>query len=201
MLLLALLPPMIGFLAAGCMAFFLCAAIAPLRRFALGISLWLAIWSVLVPAAFFPNIYLLGLLSLVHIHDTVPINEIALHHVKTLALINGIFIAILATTASALHGWLMRRTTLALFHIYITAVTLGVTFLFTWLVFVVTLVVAGDKLLFATACALPCLVLSGVSLFAWRHPSGFRAARPQKLQPITPAEYDTIPLCTLPSNE
>jgi hypothetical protein len=187
-----LLPPIVAFLMFGCVAFMVCAAVPRLRRFALGAALWLAAWGVMSPGAVLLNAFALGVLAESHAREAVPLNRMVLDHLKTVAIANGIVISIAATLLTLGHGFIVRRITLALFRLYVTAVAAGVCFLACLLT-----LLAVDLYHPSLPAFTGSLLLAGVGAFliaslCYRLPGEFRAFRPGKLQPVSEMEYTTI---------
>jgi hypothetical protein len=183
-----MLPPLLLFLAAGCIAFFFCAVIAGLRRFALGAWVWFGSLGLLFPSAFFPNIVLVGMLTAKHFHAHVPLNHAALEHVKALALFNGLLVLLFATAIAILHGFMVRRLPLALFRGYAAVVALGAALAFAWIGCLYADVITGSSVL-GVSLGLVLLVLTAASVYAYRNAEHFRGVRPARLQPVSPFEY------------
>jgi len=203
LLFFVLLPPVILFLTIGCVVFMLFSAIPALRRLALGSALWLAAWGLMSPGIILINALGLGMLAQIHVHESVPINQPALHHLKTVAVANAAVFSGIATLITLCHGFLIRRTTLALFRLYLTAVALGVGFLGCLLAMLGVdalrpnpnlASLAGSVLLAGTVA---CLVAS----VCYQHPADFRSTRPTKLQPVSKSEYATITIFGTAKNE
>jgi hypothetical protein len=185
-----MLPPLLGFLAVACIAFFVCVAVPPLRRFALGTAFWLAAVAVLLPAAFFVNVAAVGLLTEKHLHAHIPLNAYAVKHVESIALINAIGILLVASIACVAHGFIVRRVTLALFRLYVAIVTVAVAVTLAWVSYLIVSVVTGSNMLGALV-AIASLTLAATSIVTWRDARQFRAARPQWLQPISVERYES----------
>ena len=203
LLFFVLLPPVVIFLTVGCVVFMIFSAIPALRRFALGSALWLAAWGVMSPGIILINALGLGVLAQIHVHARLPLNQPVLHHLKIIAVANATIFSGIATLMTLCHGFLIRRITLALFRLYVTAVALGVGLLGCLLAllaidalrpnpslpsFVGTVLLAGT---------VACLVAS----VCYRHPADFRSTRPTKLQPVSEPEYATITIFGIGNNE
>jgi hypothetical protein len=188
-LLFLLLPPVVAFLMAGCGSFIVCALVPRLRRYALGVSLWFLVWALLSPGMLLVNTVGLGILAQGHARVIVPLNDFAWQHVKLLAVANALFVAVIATGVALLHGWILRRMTFALFQVYMTAVSAGVGLLFSLLTLLVLLAENAGGGLSSLGFFVLLVVMAGLTVFCWRRAADFRAARPERLQPVTAEEY------------
>ena len=188
-LLFLLLPPVVVFLAIGCGSFVVCTLAPPLRRYALGVSLWFLVWAVLSPGMLLLNTVGLGILAQGHARVIVPINDFAWHHAKLIAVANAVLLAVIATGVATVHGWMIRRVTFSLFKVYVTAVAGGVGLLTSFLVALMLLV---DSIGSAIS-SLVFFVMLGVMLllawFCWRRAEEFRGARPKRWQVVSVKEY------------
>jgi len=119
------------FLVMGCVCFLLCAAIPPLRRFALSSSLWcLACVPCLFGILAAVVLWSLGVHALRRLMKPDFGASLSLHQTSWL----GWFVAITtfvitvagATAITFIHGIIIRRLTLALFSLYVAAVSFGV---------------------------------------------------------------------------
>ena len=203
MLFFALLPPVISFLTIGCVVFMAFSAIPALRRFALGSALWLAIWGVMSPGIILVNALGLGILSQIHAHENLPVNQPVLHHLKTVAVANAVVFSGIATLITLCHGFLIRRIMLALFRLYVTAVALGVGFLGCLLALLAVDALRPNPSLasFMGSVLLAGTVACLVASVCYRHPADFRSTRPTKLQPVSESEYATIGTFVTAKNE
>jgi hypothetical protein len=183
-----MLPPLVAFLVAGCLVFYICAAVPRLRRFALSASLWLASLAILIPAAFLPNIALLGILSERHLNAHVPLRQVAVHHVEALFLFNIIALMCVATVITLVHGFLIRRATFLLFRLYVSAVSVGVAITLVWTSYLIVSIMSGSFVL-ALCAAMCCILLTAIAVYVYRNAQQFRGPRPQWMQPTSTAEY------------
>src|SRR5271170_2997877 len=113
------------FLAAGCVSFLVCAAIPPLRRFALSGSLWcvacvpclLAILTVIV-------LWSAGAYALRQFFKLDPVTSISVHQTSWIGWLLAIATLVItiagATVITLLHGIIIRRLTLALFRLSVS---------------------------------------------------------------------------------
>lgn len=192
MLLLLPLP----FLALGCLCFLLCAAIPLTRRFALPVSLWFASYGFVltgIVTAFL--IFFIGVsFASEQLHLGARFGVLPMPHargVRLLGLLVILVTAAVSTAVSFLHGTGIRRITFPLFRAYVAAVSFGVGLL------------AATPMSFAAIgqlhlsqvttflMTLP-LILSAAALLSWfcfSHARDFRSGRPERFNPVSPAEY------------
>ena len=126
------------FLLVGAIAFLLCVAIRPLRRFALSVALWFAVWGpscvVLMVLA------ILGVIASGFAMRTTRMEWTSLPHdlIASLGLGLGVvsifLICVIATGAAWIHQLLIHRFTFLLFRLYATVVCGGIGSVFGWLV-------------------------------------------------------------------
>jgi len=188
-LLFLLLPPVVVFLAIGCGSFVVCALVPQLRRYALGVSLWFLVWALLSPGVLLLNTVGLGILAQGHARVIVPLNDLAWHHVKLIALANIVFVAAIATGAAVAHGWMIRRVTFSLFKVYLTAVAGGVGLLVSFLVVLMLLVDSIGGAISSLAFFVMLGVMLVLAWFCWRRAEEFRTGRPERWQPVSVEEY------------
>jgi hypothetical protein len=198
-----LLPPIVIFFTIGCVVFMLFSAIPAMRRFALGSALWLAAWGVMSPGIILVNALGLGVLSQIHAHENLPVNQPLLHHLKTVAVANAAVFSGVATLITLCHGFLMRRITLALFRFYLSAMALGVGFLGCLLALLAVDALRPNPSLasFVGSALLAGTVACMVTSVCYRHPTDFRSTRPTRLQPVSESEYATIAISGTAKNE
>jgi hypothetical protein len=196
-----LLPPIAAIMALGCLGFFLCAAIPTLRPAALAVPLWFAVWGLLSPTVLIFNAFALGILTQSHANEIVPLNPFALHHLKSLVLVNAVLISGVATAVTLIHGWVLRRITLALFRLYLTTIAAGISLLCSLLILLVLDVYGAGRILMAISFLLTLLVTSSCTLLCYRRPAGFRSSRPTKFQPVSLEEYVLLKPATNRSDE
>jgi hypothetical protein len=183
------------FLALGCAAFLILAAIPKLRPFALSISLWCVAFAFCLIAA------VLGLLlvsiGIAAFHDLFQRHSFSLPNVGHHSWIGWFlfsFVVVVtiagATGITAVHGIITRRLTLALFRIYVAAVSFGVGILSCAFV----LLVFNDHL-FNMAFVIPAtsfglLLTSALSYACFKNASRFRGSYPQRFPIVTLEEFD-----------
>jgi hypothetical protein len=123
------------FLLVGAVAFLICVLVPPLRRYALSVALWCAVWG---PAA----VALMTLAGLALVADAFITRNGDLqsfHSPRLLSvfgwgyLVAGALAAATAATAVAwVHQFVVRRFTFALFRLYATAVVAGIGSVLGW---------------------------------------------------------------------
>lgn len=181
------------FLALGAVAFVVCAAIPPLRRFALSAALWFAAWGPCCVA-----LMVLAMMGIVvggfalqagHMDWT----SIPQHVAAVLGW--GVFtVAIIATSAVAtglawLHQALIHRLTFALFRLYVAAVCGGIGSVFGWLV--CWWLLAKPSAPYGWWLC-PFVMLFPIAIFgseAYKHASALRGSAPTRFTWITPEEF------------
>ena len=185
------------FLAIGCASFLFCAAIPPLRRYALSSSLW---WVACVPCllAILAAIILwsAGLYALRQFFKPSFGTSISMHQTSLtgwfLSIATILIVIAGATTITLIHGIVIRRLTLALFRLYVAAVSFGVGILACTFV----LLLFAEHLLSLTA-GLPAALGSlfaavALAYTCFRNASGFRGSYPQRLPIVTPEEFGQL---------
>jgi hypothetical protein len=185
------------FLAFGCASFLLCAAIPPLRRFALSSSLWcvacvpclLTILAAIIVcsagAEAFHRFFKLDFDASVSFHQTSWLGW-------GIAIISFVLTVAGATFITIVHGIITRRFTLALFRLYVAGVSFGVgiltcsfvlfAFATHLLSFIAFGLVAFASLLAASALAYACFTKA----------PDFRGSYPQRFPVVTPEEFGRI---------
>jgi hypothetical protein len=179
-------------LACGCVAFFICSALPFLRRFALPFSLWMV---ACFPCLLAAMAILFGIaFSADQLQQHFQVNH--LEAMLYLASHRGLVLAWFAlislggaTVITLAHGLVIRRLTLALFRLYITAVAAGVG------LSSIALLWIGLAARLHTWWALLIVVSAGVGLSifsvftSFRHPSQFRGTYPERFPLVTKEEF------------
>jgi len=185
------------FLAAGCACFLICAAISPLRRFALSSSLWcVTCIPCLIAILAAVILWSLGIDALQRLMKPDFGTSLGFHQASwigwLLAIVSLIVTIIGATAATLIHGIIIRRLTLALFRLYVAGVSFGVGVLTCSFV-----LFAFATHLLSLASFLPAALASLLAAFAlayacFRNASGFRGSHPQRFPVVTPEEFGHI---------
>jgi hypothetical protein len=183
------------FVAAGCAAFLFCAAIPPLRRFALSSSLW-CVACVPCLLVIFATVILwsAGITALQKLLQSPFAISAGVHRsswTDWLFFSIAVIVALAGTTVITLiHGIIIRRLTLALFRLYATAVSFGVGILscaFLSLSF-------GEHLWTLTFRAptafMSLLLASALAYVCFRSAPHFRGSYPQRFPVVTYEEFD-----------
>jgi hypothetical protein len=185
------------FLAVGCAIFLLCTAIPPLRRFALSSSLW-CVACVPCLLAILPAIILcsLGVDAFHRLFKPYFGASLSVHQTSWQGwLLAAIALLVMAAGASAMtliHGIIMRRLTLALFRLYVAAVSFGVGILtcsFVLFAFATHLLSLPT---FLPAAIASLLAASALAYICFRSASDFRGSYPQRFPVVTPEEFGQI---------
>jgi hypothetical protein len=186
------------FLALGCVTFLLCAAIPPLRKFALGSSLWCV---ACVPCLWIMFILIVLLnLGADALHKTLSwdLNTATHFHQRGMAWLIGIAVLTIviagATSITAIHGIIVRRFTLALFRLYVAGVSFGIGIL---TVFFISIIISGRLSSAMTDLSLPLLWMNAFSLivaptlayFCYRNAAQFRGKYPDRFPVVTQEEF------------
>lgn len=181
------------FVASGCLAFLICCTVKTLRRFALGCSLWC------VASLPCTTISLIIVSSFIHKYVSFDIasgwaNAIPDHPwvVKTATI--GL-VVVGATSITILHGIVIRRTTLALFRIYVAFVGFGVGVLSVLSLGMYLMAEYGQGMrdLFIANIAASCAGGFFLARFCFRSASEFRGPYPNRFPLISASEYGSLP--------
>jgi hypothetical protein len=183
------------FLALGCAAFLIFAAIPKLCPFALSISLWCVAFAFCLIAAVLA--LLLVSTGIATFHDLFQRHSFSLpnagdHSWIGWVLCSFVVVATLAgaTAITAVHGIITRRLTLALFRIYLAAVSFGVGILSCAFVFPVLNDHLFDMAFIVPATSLGILLTSALSYVCFKNASRFRGSYPQRFPIVTLEEFD-----------
>lgn len=181
------------FLAAGCATFLICAAIPPLRRFALSLSLWFAACiPCLLASVASIVIFNLGLSGLNIFFQQTGIMGIHFHQTTWIGWIQVIATAIAtfggATAITLFHGVITRRLTLALFRVYVAGVSFGVGLLTTFFV-AIACRLGGNLLRFATVCLLGIVPAALLAYINSRNAKQYRGDYPQIFPIVSREEF------------
>lgn len=191
-----MLVPMILFLflIIGAAVFVVCAALPPLRRFALSSALWCAMWGPSIA-----GLIVLAGSALVAGVSLAQHNGVSNFHLPplshsigwTLALCVVLAIAVLASFIAWLHQAAIHRLTFALFRLYAAVVSAGLgsvvgIWLAWWLI--------GRQIEFAPVLALACIVALtiGFGMAAFRGARSLRGNPPTAFTWITEEEFNGI---------
>jgi hypothetical protein len=184
-------------LAVGCACFLLCAAVPPLRRFALSSSLW-CIACIPCLFAFLAAVVLwsLGVDALRRILRMDFGASLSFHQTSLL----GWFLAIAAivvtvagaTAITLIHGIIIRRLTLALFCLYVAVVSFGVGILTCSFVLFAFAMHLLSLTAFLPAALASLSAASALAYACFRNATGFRGSYPQRLPVVTPGEFGNI---------
>lgn len=193
---LALLVPMLLllFLSIGGVVFVVCAAVAPLRRYALSAALWCAMWGPCIAGL----IVLAGTAMLADISLTQKngLSNFHLPHLThsigwVLAACAAVAIAAVATAIAWLHQAAIHRLTFALFRLYATLVCGGIGSVFSlW----VGWRLIGLQIRFAPFLMLAAMLLLVVAFGAgaYRGARSLRGTAPANFTWITEEEFNGI---------
>jgi hypothetical protein len=179
------------FLLAGAVAFLICVALPPTRRFALSTALWWAMWG---PC----SVGLMTLAGLALVADAFISKSgdpHLLRHPRLLStfgwtyLVGGILLtAVVASIAAWLHQFLIHRSTFALFRLYATAVVSGIGSVFGWCLSWWMLSQNIAHVWIWSLLSMPLLLVSfGVAAYRGAH--SLRGEAPKKLTWITQEEF------------
>lgn len=183
------------FLTMGCVAFLACSAIPPLRRYALGASLWCVACIPCLIATFIAyglaNLGLTKLLPLLKWNDSYGVSfSKASWTVWLFFTLVLIVVAIASTAIAAIHGVIIRRMTLALFRAYLAAVSFGVGVL---ICLIISFFFAMDLLeptRYIPVGLLTLLCAAGLSYFCSSHAAHFRGRHPERFPIVTREEFN-----------
>jgi hypothetical protein len=177
----------------GCAAFLICALLPPLRRFALGTSLWfVACFPCLltvVASVVAISLGITGLKTLFHRSQIVGMNpDIPPWAGLLIAVITATITFGGATVITLLHGVLIRRFTLALFRLYLAGVSFCVGVL---TVFFISLAFGlGNKLsLFVGTNFLGIIPAAFLAHACYQRARQFRGDYPQQFPVISREEF------------
>jgi hypothetical protein len=185
------------FLAMGCVCFLLCAAIPPLRRFALSSSLWCVacvpcLFAILATVV----LWSLGVDALQRLMKRDFGASLSVHQTSwlgwLLVIIVFAFTVAGATAITLMHGIIIRRLTLALFRLYVAAVSFGVGILtcsFVLFAFAMHLLSLAALL---PAALVSLLAATALAYACFRNASGFRGSYPQRLPVVSAEEFGQI---------
>lgn len=175
----------------GAIVFVICLLLPPTRRYALSAALWCACWG---PAAV-GWMLLAGMALVTESFVTQSGNVQSLHLPKLPVELGWIYLvaaalvtAIFATAVAWLHQVLVRRTTFALFRLYVTAVSAGIGsvsgLLLSWWVISTEI---PYRWLWSLLGML--LLIAGFGIVAYRGARQLRGEAPTKFTWISPEEY------------
>jgi hypothetical protein len=173
----------------------------PARRFALTACLWFAAWGLAVTALLVISAFLLFGATYAHEiiwpHQRQSIGAAAFGtsgQGLLFVLLIVLLAAFVAVAVAILHGILTRRLTFALFHLYLTAVAFVVGLLIaTPSVFaLVARLHLRDSLSYTLAIPAALMLSGSLAWFCSSRAQDFRGERPDRFNPITPAEYHRI---------
>jgi hypothetical protein len=190
----------IPFLMLGCTAFLICAAVPPIQRFALGVSLWCVAWipgmmAILTVVIFF-SVGADALRRWVHWDPgaSLAFNHHGLSWAGWLGFSAAILVVALgASVISLIHGIVMRRLTLSLFRLYLAGVSFCVGMLsFGFLAFAFAEKVGLVDHAFAAWSS--CLLFAtALSYLCFRNAERFRGSYPKTLPIVTHEEFGANP--------
>ena len=193
MLILLLAGIVFFFLTVGAVAFVLCAAIPQLRRFSLGVALWLAAWGPNVIAwLFFAGLVAVAngfVMESIHFHQPPPQLPAKLTGslVGCLMIVSGV---VFATVVVWLHQVVVDRMTFWLFRLYATVVCAGIGSVLgiavgIWLNMAFYTFQHAALVAIVATVALP----PTFGYLAFRHARELRGAPPTRFTWITPEEF------------
>jgi hypothetical protein len=183
------------FLALGCAAFLFSAAIPKLRRFALSSSLWCVACAICLIAVVI-TLALIGT-GIAALHGLFQRPFLGSMHFGQSSWIGWLFLGFAlittvvgATAITLLHGIVIRRFTLALFRLYLAAVSFGVGVLSCALL----IMAFGEHFLLLTfpipAVLFSILIALALSYACLRIAPQFRGSYPQRFPIVTPEEFN-----------
>jgi hypothetical protein len=183
------------FLVAGAAAFVICAAIPPLRRYALSAALWFACCGPTAVAL----IVLVILAEAADAYLTSPGHRPSLQgfQIPALPLVPGwgwlilgaSVMAVVATIAAWLHQKIVRRSTLALFQLYATAVSVAIGAVF-GLCLEGWMLSAGIRNSWVWWLISMPVLMAAFGFFAYRSARSLRGKAPTRFTWISVEEYD-----------
>jgi hypothetical protein len=183
------------FLALGCAAFLIFAAIPRLRPFALSISLWCVAFALCLIAAVLA--LLLASTGIAAFHELFRRHSFTLPNIGDHSWIGWLLFSLVivatlagATAITAVHGIITRRLTLALFRIYLAAVSFGVGILSCAFVLLVLSDHLFDMAFVIPATGLGLLLTSALSYACFKNASRFRGSYPQRFPVVTLEEFN-----------
>jgi len=183
------------FLTLGCIAFLACSAIPPLRRYALGASLWCAACIPCLIATFIT--YGLAILGLTKLRPLLRWNGSHMVGFFKPSWIGWLFftimliaVAIASAAIAAIHGIIIRRMTFALFRIYLAAVSFGVGVLSCLIISFVFAMDLLEPTRYIPIALLTLLSAAGLSYFCSSNAVHFRGTHPKYFPIVTPAEFN-----------
>lgn len=179
------------FMLIGAVAFLICVALPPTRRFALSTALWWAMWG---PC----SVALMSLAGLALVADAFISKSGGphlLHHPRLLSAFGWTYLACgalltaaVASAAAWLHHFLVHRFTFLLFRLYATAVVSGIGSVFGWCLCWWML---SHDIAHVWVWSFLCIFLLTVSFGAATYSGAhlLRGEAPKKLTWITPEEF------------
>ena len=182
------------FLAIGCVTFLICSVIPPLRRFTLSASLWcVACIPCLMASLIMCGLSSIGLHKILALLQWNNGSDITFHQTSWSGWLF-FFIVLIAVIAGAtiitlLHGIIIRRLTLALFRIYVGAVSFGVgvsIYLLLSLTFAMRLL---EPARYLPAALLGFLFAVSLAYVCFKNASLFRGPHPTRLPIVTLEEF------------